>query len=102
MELKCKKKCSIHVDYHDLEEFLTRRFDLPEFGYEFAVIEECNNDTIRSINVCKEEADSYDQKYIDAVTKDKKPLTYGTRTILCYLCNLGEIPEGEYLIEVSW
>ena len=101
MELKYEIKSVIMGDYNDLDEFLTERFDLPE-GYEFAAMEELGNDIVKSINVCKEEIDSYDQDYIDAVVKDKKPKSYGTRILLCHLCNLGEIPEGEYLIEVSW
>lgn len=101
MGLKYELKSVIMVEYSDLDEFLTERFNLPE-DYEFAAMEELGNDVVDSINVCKEEIDSYDQEYIDAVVKDKKPRPYGTRMLLCYLCNLGEIPEGNYMINVSW
>ena len=101
MELKHGIKSVIRVEYNDLDEFLTKRFGLPE-GYEFAAMEELGNDVIKSINVCKEDFNEYDQQYIDAILIDKKPKSYGTGTLLCYLCNLGEILEGEYLINVSW
>lgn len=101
MELKHKTESVIRVDYGDLDDFLTKRFDLPEY-YEFAAMEELGNDIVKSINVDQDKIDKYDQQYVDAVVKDKKPKIYGTRTILCYLCNLGEIPEGEYLIDVCW
>jgi hypothetical protein len=101
MELKYKIESVIRVDYSDLDEFLTERFDLPE-DYEFAAMEELGNDIVKSINVDKDDLDEYDREYVVAVVKDKKPKSYGTRIILCYLCNLGEIPEGEYLINVSW
>lgn len=101
MKLKYEIKSSIRVDYDDLEDFLTERFDLPE-DYEFAAMEELGNDVVESINVCKEKVGTYDQAYIDSVIKDRKPKPYGTRILLCHLCNLGEIPEGEYLINVSW
>jgi len=101
MKLKYTIESIIRVDYHDLDDFITKRFKLEE-PYEFAAIEEMPNDLVKSINVCKEEFDKYDQKYIDAVVKDKRPKLYGTRKILCHLCNLGEIPAGEYLIDVSW
>jgi len=101
MELRHKTETVVRVDYSDLDEFLTERFGLPD-TYEVVAIEELNNDTIKSINVNRERIGSYSQKYIDAVVKDKKPKLYGTGTILCHLCNLGEIPEGEYLIDISW
>jgi len=101
MKLRHEIKSVIMVEYNDLDEFLTERFDLPE-DYEFAAMEELGNDVVKSINVCKEEIGTYDQEYIDAVVKDKKPMPYGTRTLLCYLCNSGEIPEGKYMINVSW
>jgi len=82
MELKYKLETVIRVDYNDLEDFLTKRFNLTD-PYEFAVLEELSNDVTKSINVCKEEIDKYDQTYLDAVLTDKKPKAYSTRTILC-------------------
>ena len=101
MGLKYKMESVIRVDYGDLDDFLTERFDLPK-RYEFTAMEELGNDIVKSINVGQEKIDNYSQKYIHAVVIDKKPKLYGTRYILCYLCNLGEIPEGEYLIDVCW
>lgn len=89
------------VNYNDLDKFLTERFDLLE-NYKFAAIEELSNDVVKSINVDKKELDEYDLADLNAALIDKEPEFYSTGTLLCYLCNLGEIPEGEYLIEVSW
>ena len=101
MELKYEIKTIISVEYYDLDAFFTARFNLIH-DYEFIAMEELGNDVVKSINVNKEKLGVYDQKYVDAVVKNKIPKHYGTRTILCHLCNLGEIPEGEYLINVSW
>ena len=101
MKLKYEIKTIISVEYYDLDAFLTTRFDLID-DYEFIAMEELGNDVVKSINVSKGKISKYDQQCIDAVVKDKKPQHYGTGTILCYLCDLGEIPEGEYLIDVSW
>jgi hypothetical protein len=101
MDLKYEIKSVITVDYDDLDEFLTKRFNLPE-DYEVVAMEELGNDMVKSIDVSKKELDKYDQRYIDAITKDKEVELYNTGVLLCHLCNLGEIPEGEYLIEISW
>jgi hypothetical protein len=101
MELKYKIKSVIMVNFNDLDEFLAKRFGLPE-RYEFTAMEELGNDIVKSINVYRKELSEYDQKYIDEFLVTKKPQLYRTCDILCHLCNLGEIPEGEYLIEVSW
>lgn len=101
MELKYKIVPVIRVNYIDLGQFLTERFDLPE-KYEFVAIEELGNDVVKSIRVSTGKIGEFDQADIDAILVDKQPELYSTGTILCYLCNLGEIPEGEYLIDVSW
>lgn len=101
MGLRYKIKSVITVDYSDLDDFLTERFDLPE-DYEFIAMEELGNDVVQAISVSKEKLNEYDQKDIDEFLITKKPPLYRTGDILRYLCNLGEIPEGEYLIEVSW
>ena len=101
MELKHKLESVITVDYIDLDEFLTKRFDLPE-DYEFVAMEESGNDVSHTIDVSKEKLNEYDQKDIDEFLITKKPPLYRTGDILRYLCNIGEIPEGKYLIEVSW
>ena len=101
MKLKHEIKTIISVEYYDLDAFLTTRFDLID-DYEFIAMEELVNDIVKSIDVGKEKLGIYDQEYIDAVVENKIPKPYGTRAILCHLCNLGEIPEGEYLINVSW
>lgn len=101
MGLKYEIESVITVNYADLDEFLTERFDLPE-DYEFVAMEESGNDAVHAIDVSKEKLNEYDQKDVDEFLITKKPPLYRTGDILRYLCNLGEIPEGKYLIEVSW
>ena len=101
MELRYKMESIITVDYNDLDKFLTERFDLPE-DYEFIAMEESGNDAVHAIDVGNKKLNEYDQKDIDKFLATKEPPLYSTGNILCYLCNLGEIPEGKYLIEVSW
>jgi hypothetical protein len=71
MELKYKIKSVIMVNFNDLDEFLAKRFGLPE-RYEFTAMEELGNDIVKSINVYRKELSEYDQKYIDEflVTKN--------------------------------
>ena len=100
MELKHKIKTIISVDYNDLNKFLTERFDLTE-PYELAAMEELSSGMVKSINVYKDDLDEYGQDYLDEfILVTRKPKHFCTGILLCHLCNKGEIPEGEYLINV--
>ena len=100
MRLKKATKKYMEVDWQDLNEFLTERFGFDE-EYEFVAAEEVGNDSKTSINV-EPELSKWDREHIEKVLETKKWECYQTRILLCYLCEQGEIPAGEYLISVSW
>jgi len=99
-ELKCKIKTVIEVDYNDLGNFLKEKFGFDKF--EFAEIEEMNNYSSQSILVKKDGLYEWDNKDLNKMLVSKQPEKFSTRILLNHLCNLGEIPEGEYMIKISW
>ncbi|KKL86839.1 hypothetical protein LCGC14_1940680 [marine sediment metagenome] len=100
MKLKFMLKQYLEVNYGDLDKFLTERFSFDE-EYEFVAAEEVGNDSKTSINV-EPELSKWDREHIEKVLETKKWECCQTRILLCYLCEQGEIPAGEYLISVSW
>jgi len=101
MELKYTTESVIRVDYGDLDVFLTEKFGFNE-PYKILAAEELSNDSVKDIEVRKEEFSEWDQKELDEILATKKWKLYHTWLLLCHLCNLGEIPEGNYLIDVCW
>lgn len=101
MKLKIETYMAHHVGYNDLDEFLTKRFEFEE-RYEFIEAETMSNDSAKTIHICKEELSKWDKKELEETLKTKKWECGITHILLQHLCNLGEIPEGEYVIEVSW
>lgn len=100
MKLKTNIKQYIEVNYGDLDEFLTKRFSFDP-KYEFVAAEEMGNDSEKSI-IVEAELDKWDKKHIEEILKTKKWEHYETGTLLCYLCEQGEIPAGNYLISICW
>lgn len=100
MKLNMMIKQYLEVDWIELDKFLTERFSFNP-GYEFVAAEEVGNDTKTSLNV-EPELNKWDREEIKKVLETKKWECYQTRTLLCYLCEKGEIPAGNYLISVSW
>jgi len=101
MKLKINSFVAHHVDYSDLDDFLTERLGLEE-PYEFVAAEEMGNDSAKTMHIVKEELDEWDKKELNKMLETKKWGCYNTHLLLQHLCNLDEIPEGEYVIEVSW
>ena len=102
MELKINTETVRTVDYGDLDAFLTERFGFVDEHYEFIAAEEMSNDSSKIINVDKKEFSKWDKKDLERALTTKKWECHDTWLLLCYLCKLGEIPEGKYVIEVSW
>ncbi len=100
MKLKMTTREYIEVNYGDLDEFLTERFSFDP-RYEFVAAEEMSNDSEKSITV-EPELDKYDKEEMREILETKKWKCCQTSTLLCYLCEKGEIPAGDYLISVSW
>lgn len=103
VETGIKSETVLTTDYSVIERIIETHFDLEPNSYELPCIEERGSGSgeFWEVSVGPRLPDKYDQKYIDAV-KNKKPINYGTRAILCYLCFYGVIPSGNYMIDISW
>ena len=87
------------VDYSDLEKIIAATYYQ---DYELPYDEECNNDTSLTATVGKgQNTSDYDRKRLETF-KDSGKGQYMMRPLLNDLADQNLIPEGEYLIEVSW
>lgn len=102
MELKSNIEVVRTVNHIDLNKFLTKRFKF-EKAYEFAAAEEMVKNSVKALNVSsKREFGPWDNEDLEKMISTKRWENYETVLLLCYLCRLGEIPEGKYIIEVCW
>jgi hypothetical protein len=119
MELKHTVQTYIVVEYHDLDDFITKHFSFPrektfmdkyseepEDGiyreqFEFVAIEEGHNSSSYTYQV-DGELDEWDKKDIKKMLAAKKFDSYSTRMILDYLASEGVIIKGDYSIHVFW
>lgn len=95
----------IMTDYGCIDSIIETYFDLEPGLFEMICRDEVGSSQYAAcweINVEPEydPESRWDAKYIEAV-KNKRP-TGGTRVILNYLCFLGIVPAGKYIIDVSW
>lgn len=101
--LKIKELTINIVNYGDLEDMV--RIHYPEFSdYSFVASEEVNNDSTHLYrNITKNPLvwNISDKDYFNE-KKDRGDWMYATSNILFDLCSKGIIPEGNYLIDVSW
>lgn len=113
MPLKMNTKTVIKVYYSDLEEFVNETYGFEGhpmykgstvmlFPYSFVATEKCDNDTDHEFLV-----DGYVDEWAEIQLKQWKDHHGGlacisNHTILDDLCRQGLIPEGTYLISVSW
>jgi hypothetical protein len=86
------------VDWHDFNDLVTETYG---HEYEFAADVTCGNDSDHAYTVKKEPLDEYHQKRLDEFKATGK-YGYLIGTLLTDLVNRELIPEGNYLISVSW
>jgi hypothetical protein len=97
-----KVKQIIEIDYSELEEIVTRYYNLPKNFYEFVAVQECGNDSDHSFSVTKiEPLSKYDQQAIDDLRKGILPV-YCNYIIFQDLVNNSVLAPCEYLVKVSW
>lgn len=99
MILKCKKETVFSVEYYDLDKFIKDEFGFDEF--EVVAIEELNNDSVKSI-IVNGNLYEWDEKDIKNILESKEPKMYRTGLLMNYLCKIGKIQPGKYIIKVSW
>lgn len=100
-----KTKTVIMTDYSTIDSIIETYFDLEPGLFEMICRDEVGSSQYAAcwdVDVEPEynPEDQWDMNKIEAV-KNKKP-TGGTQVILNYLCFLGIVPAGRYIIDVSW
>jgi hypothetical protein len=97
--LKGTKKTVIEVDYHDVDQVITK-----EYGrdYECVAYEEWGNYQDHSLNIKKEPLDEFELEDLERWKSGDKKARCSVYVFLTDLCNQGKIEEGEYLINVFW
>ena len=98
-------KTIIDASYHEIEKIINEQYrnDLHKERYELPPIEErgSGDGETWEVNIRQEPIDAYDQKKLDDIKRGKWP-QFCTRILLQDLCNAGLIPEGCYMIDISW
>jgi hypothetical protein len=98
--LKSKTTTYVEVDYHDLDEFIQKVYNITSF--ECLATEEWSNDSQHRMNVDKkEELGEWDLDKLQGV-KDGKLPNYSLRTVMQDLVNRDLIAPAIYLINVCW
>lgn len=97
-----KIKAFIEMDYNELEKLITKYLDLPEC-YEVVACEEWNNDSSYAFNIKKEPIKyAWEVDDLIKIKNTKIVPNFRTRLIMQDMVNNDILPEGEYLINVSW
>lgn len=89
-----KKKTVFEVEYHELEQLIHEKLGWED--YDFVAAEECDNDSSHSFSV------NGDVDEDEITSLEKGEYLYHNQAILDYLCKLGHIEAGDYLVEVCW
>ena len=96
--LKYKEIKYFEVDYDDLDDFISE-----QYGREFEIVADQGlmNDVSKTVTVKKEQLNQWEQRDLEEwkLTGRKN---WMFSTLLTDLCNRDLIPEGEYLINISW
>lgn len=104
---KCKKKLgsifttkTVHnVDYHDWESFVNKFYGVE--CYDFVSSEECGNDSNHTYSPDGKQ-DKYEVQDIAEFVKQDGNICYRTSEIFNDLVAKGEIPAGNYCVNVCW
>lgn len=89
------------VDYMDFEKYVCKIFNLDDWS--FIADEECSNDSVHDFYIEKEDDFGIETSEREKFKQflENKGIRH-TYNILTFLCNQDIIPEGKYLIHVSW
>jgi hypothetical protein len=98
-KLKMQVKQTYHVDYSDLERFIQDVYNVDDFS--IARDQEQGNDTSISMNVVKKPLNTYDSQLIEKFTTVNPP-SFMLYTVMQDMCNKDLIPDGQYVIKISW
>ncbi len=99
-KLKMQVKTTYHVNYSDLERFIQDVYNVDEFS--IPCDQEKGNDTSLEMNVEKRILDKYEIIRLEEFKKDPDNETYMLYTLMDDMCSRGLIPDGLYIIRISW
>jgi hypothetical protein len=91
------------MDYYELDDLVKKYF--PQANFEFIADEEMNNDSEKAMGEIKRSDFNGWNKYNKEKFNDiilGKPKQFCSRLFLQFFVNNGVLPEGNYLIRVSW
>lgn len=97
--LKMKTVTVHEVNYSDLDDFISFTYGT---SFEIVADQEMSNDSSKVITVKKEGLRSWDQQALDDARLGKFFRPGSLYPIMTDLCNRNLIPEGKYVIRVSW
>lgn len=89
------------MDYHELDGLITSTYGL-KVPYEMVAYEELNNDTSWTADLKKEPVDEWHEADMKAFKATGKIGNWRTRWIMQDMVNNDVLPEGNYVVEVSW
>lgn len=98
---KIKEEKVFIIDYNDLDDLITKYFNL-EDRYDIIAYEECNNYMSKTFMVTNNTPDIWTQETLDSVWKKKEVHHFSTNTYLNQICQDGYIKPGKYIIDVNW
>lgn len=94
------KTVSVHeVDYNDLDDFISFTYGT---SFEVVADQEMSNDSSKVMTVKKARLNKWDAEVFETVKTDGCFRTGSLYPIMTDLCNRDLIPEGKYVIRVSW
>ena len=89
------------MDYNEFDKLVNKNLPQAKRKYEFITEHEANNDSCYIFSANKEECEKDFFKKYDLPEILKGQLN-NTHALFNYLCSLGILEPGDYLIEVSW
>lgn len=87
------------VNSFDFETFVKNTYGVKD--YYFVAVQECNNDSHHLFKV-DGKIDKWDEEEAKKIIETKDVPCYTNRLLFQMLCRDGHIPQGYYLVEVSW
>jgi len=109
LNLKVKTEQTHHVDFltyaHVRKENMVGldEFIADCYGLDSPMEMGCQNDTDHSVNVRPEKVTGeYDTNHLDEIKRTSFMEEYHLHLVLCDLCADGHIPEGTYVVTMSW
>jgi len=88
------------LDYSELETIIQNHFNRPD--YELLATQEWSNGSSKTFLLTDKPLDKWDTDRVTKFASGEGDGEYSLRALMCKLVIDGEIPAGNYLIDVSW